>query len=302
MNLLHVLPDASNLDRRERNTLARRPRLIGPELYHHVYAWGNDKHPIFKANTHYEKYLEYLELYGSRYDIDIIAYGLMNWHIHLFVFDWLGRLSQFMNCLHGRYAQFFNKETERVGHVFGERFNNRIVQGDSYALWLSRYIHRQAVEACLVADPRSYQWTSYREYIGLAPKGFLKPGVILDQFGRGKAAGRRYEALVISQENGPIDWNGTTASIIGNDEFIESIGVLKRKNLPDKMNIKDLMETVSRQLGVSSRLLLNPRGRAERKIRHKVFLILVDTYCLSAAEVARAFGVAPNTGINVLRK
>jgi len=94
--------------------MIKKPRLKGKRLYHHIYAWGNDRHPVFKADAHYGKYLYYLEPFATRYKIDIIAYALMEWHVHLFLFDVADRISEFMKSLHGEYAQHFNRRDGRV--------------------------------------------------------------------------------------------------------------------------------------------------------------------------------------------
>jgi REP element-mobilizing transposase RayT len=279
----------------------RKARLSGSSLYHHIYAWGNDRQPVFKAKSHYEKYLKYLEFYGDRYNIDIIAYALMEWHIHLFVFDSSGKISSFMNRLHGQYAQFFNRSTNRVGHVFGERFNNKIVQVNNYGLWLSRYIHRQPVEAGILKDPKDCLWTSYRAYIGLVPFGFLKPWIILNQFGRGKTAFIHYEDFVMSKDGGPIKWAKKTTLVIGDEEFIQSVALLKEDNESKGMDSKDLLKTVSSQLEVKPDVLLSPHGWSQRRVRHKAFMILVNMYGLSAARVARMFNVSSMAVVKVLK-
>jgi REP element-mobilizing transposase RayT len=273
--------------------MARKPRLIGEKLYHHVYAWGNDHHPIFKRRPHYETYLALAGEYALQYNVDVVAYALIWWHVHLFLFDLLGNLSRFMNSLHGRYAQYYNKSTGRVGHVFGERYNNRIVQTNEYGLWLSRYIHRQAVDAGLVESPRDYEWTSYLSYLGIAPIGFLKPGVILDQFGRGRQGIRSYESFVTDSEDGPVDWDVTTQSIVGCEQFQEEIKAKIMKRELEKNGIADLVEFASSQLSIDRSLLLEPRGWAERRARHRVFSLLVTEYGVSLRQVAKAFGVSP---------
>jgi len=135
--------------------MAKRPRLRGAGLYHHIYNRGNDRHLLFKKDSDYERYLWYLKSYSNRYSIDIIAYALMEWHIHLFIFDRLGRISNFMNVLHGRYVNSFNRIYQRIGHGFAGRFKNKIVDVNNYGLWLSRYIHRQPVEARIVSRLRN---------------------------------------------------------------------------------------------------------------------------------------------------
>jgi len=97
--------------------------------------------------------------------------------------------------IHGDYAQYFNRETHRVGHVFGERFSNKVVQVNEYGIWLSRYIYRQPLEAGLVDEPKDYPWTSYRRYLGLEEKDFIKNDLIIQQFGERKEATKNYEIL-----------------------------------------------------------------------------------------------------------
>jgi len=169
-------------------------------------------------------------------------------------------------------------------------------------VWLSRYIHRQAVEAGLVSDPKDYKWTSYGDYLRLAPKGFVKPGVILDQFGRGKTACRRYKEFALSQDDGPVDWTETPQSVIGNEEFVEYVEVSKCRVKEQNLDIKNLIVAISRQLGLRSEVVFNPRGRVERRLRHEVFRILADEYYVSISQIARASGIFPNAVASALKK
>jgi len=281
--------------------MARRPRLFGKQLYHHIYAWGNDRHPIFKDDGHYEKYLSYLASYSDCYKIDVIAYALMECHVHLFLFDSRGKISQFMDALHGNYAQFYNRVNKRTGHVFGERFNNKIVQPNNYGLWLSRYIHRQALEAGLVNDSRNYPWTSYLAYIGLSPIGFLKPNIMLEQFGHGKDSYRQYEKFVTGADDGPINWHKTHVSIIGDNEFVEHVQQTENKGENYEHDKKDLVSFVSSILSVGREILLNPRGWNERRLRHRAFSLLADEYGYSVSQIARAFNVTARAVIKALK-
>ena len=152
-----------------------------------------------------------------------------------------------------------------------------------------------------MSDPKDYKWTSYPAYIGLAPKGFLKPEVILGQFGHGRAACRAYEMFVRSGDEGPIDWSSSSESFIGDEDFVESLK-LSEDMTPENWAGKDLVEVVSRELDVGRQLVMDPRGRYERRLRHKAFAILVEKYGLSAAEVGRVFGVSTMAVTKVLRK
>ncbi|UCD05034.1 MAG: transposase [candidate division WOR-3 bacterium] len=266
--------------------MPRRPRKLGEKLYHHIYAWGNNRQAIFITDEHYEKYLNFLERYSTDNQIEVIAYALMQSHIHLFVYDQLRKVSQFMNSLHGEYAQYFNRVTGRVGHVFGERFNNKIVQANEYGLWLSRYIHRQAVEAGFVTDPRYYQWTSYHKYLGAEPLGFIKPDVILEQFGVESERVRNYTEFVVGAADGPVDWNVKSSIVVGNKKFKEDVlakQVFGKRRSPSTENIFRL---VSERFRVDHELLSNARGLEEKRLRREIVRFLVEVVGLRRSSVA----------------
>jgi putative transposase len=256
-------------------------RSCGENIYHHIYAWGNDRHPVFKAACHYQRYLALLEKYSTDFDVDIIAYALMASHIHLFVYDRSNNLSKFMMKLHGDYAKYYNWINKRVGHVFGERFNNKTVAADIYGKWLSRYIHRQAVEAGVVEDPVDYLWSSYRVYIGVEKVGFVNPEVILMQFGTGKDRIRSYRVFVLCRDDGPVDWSKRHFSLVRGGELIEYIS--------EKMNLK-----------IST--LTNPHSMKERNLRHDAIRILHREYGYKPGQLARVFGLARSTVKSILKK
>jgi len=177
--------------------------------------------------------------------------------------------------------------TGRVGHVFGERFNNKVVQVNKYGLWLSRYIHRQAVEAGLVTDPRYYPWTSYHRYLEEAPLGFVKPGIVLEQFGNEKERISRYEEFVISTKDGPIDWDAKSATIVGDDVFQQE--VLKEDTAKHRENLsdKEIPELINARFKVSPELLFSAHGLHEKRLRHKIIRYLINDVGLKPIKVAR---------------
>lgn len=247
------------------------PRARGEQVYHHIYAWGNDRHPVFKTGWHYEKYLELLEVHACACEVDIVAYALMSTHVHLFVHDQKNTISRLMMRLHGDYARYYNKVNERVGHVFGERFNNKIVLANLYGKWLSRYIHRQAVEAGLVTDPVDYVWSSYRIYIGLAPSKFVRPDVILKQFGTDEENWRNYKEFVLDKDDGPVNWRRRSGSTLA--------GI-------------DLVQHICLEEGVEISAVMRPRGARERQLRRHVMRLAAEKYGCRPFQIAAVFGVS----------
>jgi REP element-mobilizing transposase RayT len=280
-----------------------RLRLCGPDLYHHIYAWGNDRHSIFKEDRHYEYYLQSLKKYSQLFAVDIIAYALMEWHVHLFVYDRDNNISPFMERLHGDYARFYNKDADRVGHVFGERFNNKIVQPNNYALRLSKYIHLQAVEAGLVDHPMQYLWTSYRIYCGLEKNSFVKPGIILDQLSNEVDRGKQYASMVMDVEEDPVDWERARLYVVGDRGFKRYINDTykksKRKRKPSTM---DPIHLACDEFKITKKMLLYPRGQKERKIRHRVILSLINDQGFNQTQIASALRISRLAVMNVLRK
>jgi putative transposase len=272
-------------------------------LYHHIYAWGNDRHPVFRTASNREFYLTLLDLYAERYKIDVIAYALMDWHIHLFVFDPLGELSLFMNSLHGRYAQYFNAVTGRVGHVFGERFNSKIVQLNNYGVWLSRYIHRQPIEAGISDGLETFPWTSYRTYTGQEKSKLVKPGVILDQFGRGEKSLKQYERFVLGYRESPLDFDMEKASIIDDVTFTNTTSKPAQENVqPQSTSDENLLRILCDRLDCTREVLLYPHGYAERRHRQTAFRIMIVEYRLSIRKTARLCNVTPMAVQKALKK
>jgi REP element-mobilizing transposase RayT len=285
--------------------MAWQQRLCGENLYHHIFAWGNNRNRIFSSDQHYTNYLELMAIYAKSHQIDIIAYALMEWHVHLFIYDTINTMANFMQDLHSMHARYYNHETNRVGHAFGERYNNIIVQPNNYALSLSKYIHRQAVEAGLVTDPKMYEWTSYHRYIGLEPHGFVKPNIILDQFGENVSQNDRVEQyinFVKGDKADTVDWDKRNFNVVGDSSFCAQIKHLNREKKNIKVIPNDLILIACIKLGVERDQLLNPCGRGDKELRHRAFLLLVKEYGCSYNEIAQLFKVTRLTVLKAIAR
>ncbi len=97
----------------------------------------------------------------------IHAYCLMDNHYHLVVETPDGNLSKGMRQLNGVYTQRFNRQHQRVGHVFQGRYKAIIVQKEAYLLELARYVVLNPVRAGMVGTPDQWPWSSYRATAGL---------------------------------------------------------------------------------------------------------------------------------------
>jgi len=135
---------------------------------------------------------------------------LMSNHIHLVVETPQGNISRFMQSLTTGYTVYYNLKNKHSGHLFQGRFGAKLVEGDSYLLKLTRYVHLNPVFIAAVkrlqleerlARLNSYRWSSYRGYIDKSSAlDFVEYGPVLAMVdGRGRAiASGKYREFVES--------------------------------------------------------------------------------------------------------
>lgn len=161
--------------------MARQLRMQFPGAFYHVTSRGNEQRNVFTDNQDRERFLSYLESAEERYGAVVHVWCLMENHYHLFLETPRGNLSQIMRHLNGAYTTSFNVRHQRSGHLFQGRYKAIVVEADSYALELSRYIHLNPVRAKLTEKPEDFSWSSYRGYIGReATPPWLTTAHILD--------------------------------------------------------------------------------------------------------------------------
>ena len=115
----------------------------------------------------------------------IHAYAQLTTHFHLLVWTPEDNLSCGMQLLCGIYAQVFNREHARKGHLVTGRFMSVVVERPGHALEVCRYIALNPVRAGLCRSPEEWIWSSYRATVGLASSpSFLERDWLLGLFDR----------------------------------------------------------------------------------------------------------------------
>jgi REP element-mobilizing transposase RayT len=72
----------------------------------------------------------------------------------------LGSVSRFVQELKQSYSRWFNKNNNRKGYLWSDRFKGVIVQKGEAQLLCSAYIDLNAVRADIVEKPEDYRWCS----------------------------------------------------------------------------------------------------------------------------------------------
>ena len=165
--------------------------------YYHVYNRGNNRQNIFFEQENrlfflrrVRKYLigetqtsevsetsEVLEVWMT-----IVAYCLMPNHYHLLVCPHDDQLSRRMQRFSISYTKAMNNRYCRTGALFEGQFQAVHVDSNEYLLHLSRYFYLNPVMAGLVRRPEDWEFSTYRDYIGLRQGTLPTPDIVLAQF------------------------------------------------------------------------------------------------------------------------
>ncbi len=136
----------------------RRPRhLLGDGTYH-VTARGVARSEIFLDEKDYRTFVAlYADVIG-RFGWQPLAFCLMPNHFHLVLSTPRVELSAGMHRLNCLYAMWFNKRYERPGHLFQNRFDARLIEGDRHARAVCRYVVNNPVRARLCRERAHWPW------------------------------------------------------------------------------------------------------------------------------------------------
>lgn len=152
-------------------TMPRNSRKNLPGLFHHIMSQGINKEYIFNDEKLKEKYKEILTEKMKQNNISIIAYCIMDNHVHLLIkVQNVQDMCRFMQQVNTTYAKFYNRVKHRVGFVFRNRYLSKAIQDENQLNKCIVYIHKNPVVAKMVEKESQYKFSSYNEYIKYAGK------------------------------------------------------------------------------------------------------------------------------------
>lgn len=96
--------------------MPRVARIIAEGYPHHITQRGNYRQKVFDGPGDMKKYLEWISEYTKKYGVKILAYCLMNNHVHFIVIpERADSISKAFNRAHFRYSQYYKYEEEDKG-------------------------------------------------------------------------------------------------------------------------------------------------------------------------------------------
>jgi REP element-mobilizing transposase RayT len=177
------------------------------------------------------------------------GYCLMPNHYHLLVETPRANLSRAMGWLQTTYTIRFNRRHRRSGHLFQGRYKAHVIEADSYAMTLLRYVHLNPVRprdktAEIAGDRRGdldrYPWSSHRAYAGKAtPPAWLCTDWLGFFAGARTEAQRRYRRFVDDAFGAVADspWDSLQNGLaLGGEELVARVRALAgKKGHPEEL-------------------------------------------------------------------
>jgi len=205
---------------------------------------GRRGEKIFATKEDYWSFVDLLEELDEVFKVKIAAYCLMSTHYHLLVQTPDANLSRSMRHLNGVYTQRYNKRHSCDGQLFRGRYKSILVESDSYALELVRYIHRNPLDAGLVDNLQKYQWSTHKIYLSDSKKWkWLHKDYILKLFSKSKPESiRRYKKFVLKEtpeEINQIFGRGILPAVLGSKSFVDRI----KDEFFNLKNVEEMPET-----------------------------------------------------------
>ena len=117
---------------------------------------------MYRDAHDYRLFLVLLRDAVDRWAWDVHVLCLMPNHFHLVVAATGPNLSAGLHRVNGIYAQSFNARHERSGHLFGDRFQTRLIRDEEHLLAACRYVLENPVRAGLCATPADWPWSASR--------------------------------------------------------------------------------------------------------------------------------------------
>jgi REP-associated tyrosine transposase len=146
--------------------MPRIARVVVPGVLHHITQRGNNRQDVFLTDDDREFYLNLLKKRSRQDGLEVLGYCLMTNHVHLLVRPAAAEsLARTLGRTHFTYAQRFNFEHARSGHLWQSRYCScPAEEGSRFAIL--RYIEQNPVRAGIVGHAWKYPWSSAAVHVG----------------------------------------------------------------------------------------------------------------------------------------
>ncbi len=224
-------------------------RVEIPGGWYHITARGHGRQKIFKDIRDHQRFLELLEELTDLHRVEVHAYALMPNHYHLLIRTPEANLSRAIQWLNQSYGTWWNLRHRGSGQVFCGRFKSIVVEGGTWILELSLYLHfnpvaikglglgkkQKKAEGLGLKRPsaetvqarletlRAHRWSSYRAYAGYEKATeWLTTGEVLRRVKGGREGYRKMAEDRMKQGQTENVWSQAKwGLVLGSERFEE---------------------------------------------------------------------------------
>lgn len=223
--------------------MPRIARIVAVGLPHHITQRGNYQQNIFLDDNDRKQYLRWIQEYSNRYNLSILAYCLMQNHVHFIGIPYKEKsLAKTFNTTHMRYSQYFNKKIKAKGHLWQGRFYSCVLD-EPHLIAATKYIETNPVRAKIVEKPWQWRWSSASAHINREKEGLIKLGDLFKIIDMSSDSWREY---------------------IDSKEDIKTLDGIRKNTLTGRpLGTIEFIEKLEKRFG--RRLLALPRGRPKKK-------------------------------------
>lgn len=213
---------------------------------YHITQRGNRREQVFFDDFDRQAYLDDLCHYSGRHSLQVLAYCLMDNHVHLVaVPGTIAALHHTLQPVHLLHAQRVNRGKNWCGHLWQDRFYSSAL--DERHLWTAiRYVELNPVCAGMIGRAEQYRWSSAAAHCGIRGDAVLSK-----------------DPDWCRQLRGVGNWTGWLEEAI-DPEIQASLRENTRKGLPS--GSKEFVRIIERQTGRT--LTRRPRGRPPMSVAH----------------------------------
>jgi REP element-mobilizing transposase RayT len=278
--------------------MGRKNRIEFPGAFYHVISRGNNKQSVYYGEDDYKYFLESLKALKARDKFKLYGYVLMGNHFHLLIETGETKLSRTMQGLLTRYARYFNRKHNKIGHLFQGRYKAILCQKEAYLLELVRYIQMNPVRAGIVKKVSEWSWSSHQNYLGRSDMGFVDTELILSIMGKSILTARRNYSEFVNKglnEGHRKDYY-PVEDCIGDGKYFRELqeqrGEIRRDEKKRiRVKLKDLAEVVCKMCGIGTNELKSYKKTKDVVSARRIFIYIGIRSCgYSGTETAEYLG------------
>lgn len=269
--------------------MSRKARVRAKKQPHHIMSQSIPELDLFTSNEDKEYYLNLIKASMKMYNINVLAYCLMDNHVHLLVHPRGGDIAKFMRKINNPYAKYYNRMYNRRGHLFSGRYKNIVIKDETHLFRASTYIHNNAKDL-LWQGYRSiedYPYSSIKDYIRPHQgRGIADPSYIFGLMGSGwTKAQNDYVGLLELQCQGDEAFEREMSEAFSRGYYKTDRKPVLRNEAPEKV-----IQVLSKLLGITNPNVRHMKYASEHKTFKHLIAICLRIFCdMSLTDMTKEF-------------